>query len=234
MQRNQCSGHATRLFALLFTGMLCAATAAASMISAVAPTPVYGSGVVVFSSVSTPAPGESNPSTFDNTIAITEIITAFDPINGFTIGMNLAPLPGNPATGYLVTKTVYNLTGFDWSGFTIAVGCDPPGGVPGTVTCPAIATPLQIDYGVAPTSSGGGTITNSGPTFFTFSGLNVGNPGPITFTFHLDAVGVPNGPSWSMHQYPVATPEPTTFALTGAGLLGLGLLKLRRSKEARQ
>jgi hypothetical protein len=214
MQRN----HALALLALLV-----GPAAHASSIGSISG-PLFGSGTV-------------NSFVFGPNVMIGETITGFDPVKGFVLGFDLVfNSPGS--ADYFVTKTIQNNTGTLWTDFTIAVGCDPVGGTPpGTVPClPGPSSPMLIDFGATPSTTGGGFLSNSGPTFFTFSGLNVPSPGSITFTFAIDvaagATGIQN-----MYQYPTgaaasATPEPSTYLLTGAGLLGIGLLHRKRRRTA--
>jgi hypothetical protein len=183
-------------------------------------------------SVSGPLLGTGTVNAFIGTgpnITVSESITAFDPLRGFVLGFDLAATGGS--NDYNIIKEVQNQTGFTWTDFTIAVGCDPAAGPPGTVPCPPGPSPMLIDFGAPPsTSSIGSFISNSGPTFVTFSGLNVPTSGIITFRFSLDIAAGVSG-IHNMYQYPpgigAAVPEPSSATLIVMGLLSTGLFRLR-------
>ena len=62
--------------------------------------------------------------TSPNTVNLTESILTSDPSSGFLSNFGLRSNT-TARTEYTVTKTITNNTGFAWTSFRVAVGCDP-------------------------------------------------------------------------------------------------------------
>ena len=141
--------------------LVCSSIANATVFTTVTG-PLSGGGTGTLSgTVNTPSPGNDNVTGLSpNTVNLTESILTFDPSSGFLSNFGLSSST-NARTEYTVTKTITNNTGFNWTSFRVAVGCDPAGTVLRyTVPCfgQGANNPIRMDYDLLPTISGSGTI----------------------------------------------------------------------------
>jgi hypothetical protein len=191
-------------------------TQGASGATAVTP---LGGQYFVSGSVSTPLPGNNNPNSMSqspNTLTFNENVTNIFGNWGASFGLSNSAA----STEYFVTKNVTNDSGQNWGTFSIDT-----------------FSSAAFDVGVTklPTISGNGTSNAAyqqiGSTGFLFSGLNVPNTGTITLTFSIDTCANCSG-STQIAQQASGVPEPAAMALTGCGLVSLGLCRRRRRSHS--
>lgn len=188
------------------------------------PAQAGGTGTVT-AVVSTPSPDNGNPAGVStNTLSLTETIGAYNgSFDAFAVSVELPESGGR--TEYFVTKSITNLTTFTWSAFAVGVGCNPAG----MVQC-EFFDPLLMDYDVAPTITGSGTmgaVLTANPIMFRFDGLGIAPGDSMQLTFSLGTCDNCQG-SWQISQQAFETPEPATLALVGVALLLTGVCRRKR------
>jgi hypothetical protein len=177
--------------------------------------PPLGGPFTTSSIVSTPNPGVEGTGS-GNTLTFVEDVTVLLPTNWGAL-FDISHTGPNNTTEYLVTKTVTNDTGKQWSNFFFLQGggyifdyTNPPT-ITGSLSIP---NPLQMDAGG-----------------FHWTGLTVPNTHSITVSFYIDVCDVCSGSTAILQQATV--PEPAVLVLTGGGLVSLGLWRRRRTRGRR-
>ncbi len=206
------------------------AALAASLPASILQTPYQnsGGGTLTSATITNPSPNNNNPNSTGQSPNLFTIVESIASIPGpFSIGFAINP--SSASTEYFVTKTITNASLVAWTSFTVGVGCG-GGSVTGLTQCSGF-DPLLMDYDIAPTNSiGGASLSSMGPISFTFSNFNLAPNSAMTITFSVDTCAQCTG-SWAIAEFPgSAVPEPSTYALTGSAMLGLGYAARRRRR----
>jgi len=169
-----------------------------------------------------------------NNLTITEGISAFSPIDGFAIVLNVVS-PPFAASVYSVTKAITNNTGDTWNSYFVGVGCDTSSSSPtaprGSVDCYSSGLSSRLNAIPAITSTAGGAISQTSNAAFQVTGLNVLPGETLTLTFNLDTCPTCSGGQvMFQHANLTLTPEPGSFLMLGSALIALPLWLRRRQR----
>ena len=162
--------------------------------------------------------------TSPNTVNLTESILTSDPSSGFLSNFGLRSST-NARTEYTVTKTITNNTGFAWTSFRVAVGCDPSRAMHFprfTVPCfgEGANNPIRMEYDLLP------KISRLGISISLDSMLPMGQPLLLHSMSTLVLVG-PVRRLWD--SLPMS---PAFQSLAPTQCLGLGCLPWQASESA--